>query len=135
MTLLELRTALSSALASQLGRYLLPGGSTQPALYVLDWARFPERGLPPDWTLDPASSGLECVIDPLPDYSLTYAYGGNAVQSKRYEVRLRAWKDPLTLDPALSALLSSLILEQDPIRLPATSFSVAEIRCTPSALR
>lgn len=135
MTLPELRTTLASALAAHLGRYKLPGGSTTPAIYVLDWGRYPAKGLPEDWAIDPTSSGLECVIDPTPSYLLTAPYGLNAVAQRTYEVRLRAWLDPLKLEPAFEALLAAVpldaqgLLSTAPRSIPATSFSVAEIRC------
>lgn len=135
MTLPELRSTLASALSAHLGRYKLPNGSTTPAIYVLDWKNYPTKGLPEDWTIDPTSSGLECVIDPTPSYLTAAPYSLNAVAQKTHEVRLRAWLDPLKLGPAFEALIAAVpldaqgLLSTAPRSIPATSFSVAEIRC------
>jgi hypothetical protein len=51
-------------LASQLGSYALPNGSTTPAIYA---------GEPPaDWR----ASGLEVRIEPMPDIALTRVHTG-----------------------------------------------------------
>jgi hypothetical protein len=67
MTPATLRAALATLLAAQLGTYRLPNGTTTPAIYV---------GNPPsDWV----ATGLEVIIEPVPDLALSRVHAGVGV--------------------------------------------------------
>jgi hypothetical protein len=63
----QLRAALAALLATQLGTFKLPNGTTTPAIYV---------GEPPsDWI----ATGLEVRIEPLADLDVQYVHSGAGI--------------------------------------------------------
>jgi hypothetical protein len=63
----QLRAALAALLATQLGTFKLPNGTTTPAIYV---------GEPPsDWI----ATGLEVRIEPLADLDVQFVHSGEGI--------------------------------------------------------
>jgi hypothetical protein len=71
----QLRAAIAALLATQLGTFKLPNGTTTPAVYVGD--------PPPDWI----ATGLEVRIEPLAEFDVTPTHAGEGI-ALEYRVAL-----------------------------------------------
>ena len=84
----QIRGLINSAIGSKLGYYNLPDGSTSPALWVRG-----QQQVPKDWTI----SGIECVIDEVPEMANRPTLSQAVVLDVRWPIYLTSYDTAETL--------------------------------------
>lgn len=113
MNINELRSAIATALADQIGSYIFSQGLSTQALRIDDGSEpYPE---------DPEVQGLEVVIRPEVRVSQSLRLGGDRIQSRRHEVVLKQWDINRTTKAARDALLLVLPVEGEAPIVPRSS--------------
>jgi len=113
------RELINSAIGSSLGFYNLPDGSTSPALWVRG-----QQQVPKDWTV----SGIECVIDEVPEMTNQAAFNKFVILRVRWPIYLTCHDTATTLSEVRTLLFQNFPDIQDPVHLPQTDISLETLK-------
>ena len=113
------RELINSAIGASLGFYNLPEGSTSPALWVRG-----QQQVPKDWTV----SGIECVIDEVPEMTNQAAFNKFVILRVRWPIYLTCHDTATTLSEVRTLLFQNFPDIQDPVHLPQTDISLETLK-------
>ena len=115
----QIRSLINSAIGSKLGTYNLPDGSTSPAL----WVRGQQQG-PKDWTI----SGIECVIDEVPEMRNQPTFSQSVILSTRWPIYITSYDTAQTLAEVRELLFQWFPDIQDPVHVAQTDISFETLK-------
>lgn len=115
----HVRELINSAIGSKLGNYNLPDGSTSPALWVRG-----QQQVPKDWTV----TGIECVIDEVPETRNQPTLSQAVILSTRWPVYLTSYDTAQTLAEVRQLLFQNFPDIQDPVLVPQTDISFETLK-------
>jgi len=115
----QVRLLVNSAIGSQLGNYTLPDGSTSPALWVRG-----QQQVPKDWTI----SGIECVIDEVPEIANQPTLSQAVFLSTRWPIYLTSYDTAKTLAEVRELLFQWFPDIQDPVHVAQTDISFETLK-------
>lgn len=115
----QIRQLINSAIGSKLGNYSLPDGSTSPALWVRG-----QQQVPKDWTI----SGIECVIDEVPEMANQPTLSQQVFLSTRWPIYLTSYDTAQTLAEVRALLFQWFPDIQDPVHVAQTDISFETLK-------
>jgi len=115
----QIRGLINSAIGSKLGYYNLPDGSTSPALWVRG-----QQQVPKDWTI----SGIECVIDEVPEMANRPTLSHAVVLDVRWPIYLTSYDTAETLAEVRELLFQWFPDIQDPVHVAQTDISFETLK-------
>ena len=115
----QIRGLINSAIGSKLGTYNLPDGSTSPAL----WDRGQQQ-VPKDWTI----SGIECVIDEVPEMRNQPTFSQSVILSTRWPIYITSYDTAQTLAEVRELLFQWFPDIQDPVHVAQTDISFETLK-------
>ena len=115
----QVRELINSAIGSKLGNYNLPDGSTSPALWVRG-----QQQVPKDWTV----TGIECVIDEVPEIRNQPTLSQAVILSTRWPVYLTSYDTAQTLAEVRQLLFQNFPDIQDPVLVAQTDISFETLK-------
>ena len=115
----QIRQLVNSAICSKLGSYNLPDGSTSPALWVRG-----QQQVPKDWTI----SGIECVIDEVPEMANQPTLSQQVILSTRWPIYLTSYDTAQTLAEVRELLFQWFPDIQDPVHVAQTDISFETLK-------
>ena len=115
----QIRSLINSAIGSKLGTYNLPDGSTSPALWVRG-----QQQVPKDWTI----SGMECVIDEVPEMRNQPTFSQSVILSTRWPICITSYDTAQTLAEVRELLFQWFPDIQDPVHVAQTDISFETLK-------
>jgi hypothetical protein len=115
----QIRQLVNSAIGSKLGIYNLPDGSTCPSLWVRG-----QQQVPKDWTI----SGIECVIDEVPEMVNQPTLSQQVILSIRWPIYLTSYDTAQTLAEVRALLFQWFPDIQDPVHVAQTDISFETLK-------
>lgn len=115
----QIRSLINSAIGSKLGTYNLPDGSTSPALWVRG-----QQQVPKDWTI----SGIECVIDEVPEMRNQPTFSQSVILSTRWPIYITSYDTAQTLAEVRELLFQWFPDIQDPVHVAQTDISFETLK-------
>ena len=115
----QIRELITSAIGSKLGNYNLPDGSTSPALWVRG-----QQQVPKDWTI----SGIECVIDEVPEIRNQPTLSQAVILNTRWPVYLTSYDTAKTLAEVRQLLFQNFPDIEDPVHVAQTDISYETLK-------
>ena len=115
----QIRQLVNSAIGSKLGSYNLPDGSTSPALWVRG-----QQQVPKDWTI----SGIECVIDEVPEMVNQPTLSQQVILSIRWPIYFTSYDTAQTLAEVRALLFQWFPDIQDPVHVAQTDISFETLK-------
>ena len=115
----QIRQLVNSAIGSKLGSYNLPDGSTSPALWVRG-----QQQVPKDWTI----SGIECVIDEVPEMANKPTLSQAVVLDVRWPIYLTSYDTAQTLAEVRLLLFQWFPDIQDSVHVAQTDISFETLK-------
>ena len=115
----QIRQLVNSAIGSKLGTYNLPDGSTCPSLLVRG-----QQQVPKDWTI----SGIECVIDEVPEMVNQPTLSQQVFLSIRWPIYLTSYDTAQTLAEVRALLFQWFPDIQDPVHVAQTDISFEPLK-------
>lgn len=103
-----LKKIIIEGLGSRLGTYSV-AGQTVPAVWI-------GGKVPGTYTV----KGLEVIINPTPDTSVTQLIGGDSVVTEDYVVRFVERSPGTSLQDVVRWMVSRFAIQKDPVMLPET---------------
>ena len=115
----QIRSLINSAIGSKLGSYNLPDGSTSPALWVRG-----QQQVPKDWTI----SGIECVIDEVPEMRNQPTFSQSVILSTRWPIYITSYDTAQILAEVRELLFQWFPDIQDPVHVAQTDISFETLK-------
>lgn len=115
----QVRALVNSAIGSKLGNYNLPDGSKPLALWVRG-----QQQVPNDWTI----TGIECVIDEVPEIRNQPTLSQAVILSTRWPVYLTSYDTAQTLAEVRQLLFQNFPDIQDPVHVAQTDISLETLK-------
>jgi len=115
----QIRSLVDSAIGSKIGNYILPDGSTSPALWVRG-----QQQVPKDWTI----TGIECVIDEVPEMANQPTLSQAVFLSTRWPIYLTSYDTAQTLAEVRLLLFQWFPDIADPVHIAQTDISFETLK-------